>query len=210
MANWVAGTGPRRASSSPKNDCSCSLSSSCTMARATNPDRPREPTRLRTAVARSIGILTESLAAVWGMSIPTTVGIQVQTPASSSPRLLVSCSAFGPGRGSFRKPEGEPHRARPYQNRWLRCQCRGGINMARCSWALERFVKQPATSNQQITPRLPAPSRPQNSRKAPPHHGASAFHFKLSRLRLTSRYPASPWRPRRARLARGTVSMTRT
>src|SRR5688572_2224833 len=54
---------PSFRSSSPSRTLTPSRSSSWAMARATKPERPREPTRLRTASASSPGTLTESLAA---------------------------------------------------------------------------------------------------------------------------------------------------
>lgn len=57
------GTGPCVRWSSSRNSPSCSRSSSCAIARATNPESPRAPTRRRTANARALGTLTDSLAA---------------------------------------------------------------------------------------------------------------------------------------------------
>jgi hypothetical protein len=67
FANAAAETGPRASSSCERKSRSCSRSNSCAMARATNPDNPRAPTRRRTAAARSTGTLIESLAADGGI-----------------------------------------------------------------------------------------------------------------------------------------------
>src|SRR5690606_10157949 len=50
-------TAPADCSSSSRKEPSCSRSSSWEMARATKPDSPRGPTRRRTALARSWGML---------------------------------------------------------------------------------------------------------------------------------------------------------
>ena len=55
--------GPSSCSSSCSRTRTPSRSSSCVNARATNPESPREPTRLRTAAASSLGRLMESLEA---------------------------------------------------------------------------------------------------------------------------------------------------
>src|SRR5690606_26577516 len=60
-------TAPADSSSSSRKEPSCSRSSSWEMARATKPDNPRGPARRRAALARSWGMLTESLAALSDM-----------------------------------------------------------------------------------------------------------------------------------------------
>src|SRR5207248_2317385 len=61
-ASAFACTGPSSSSSSSRKTPSCSRSSSWRIARATNPERPLSPTRLRTVSARSPGTLTDSFA----------------------------------------------------------------------------------------------------------------------------------------------------
>jgi len=60
-------TGPSSASSSARNSPVALVALRGARARATKPDSPRVPTRLRTVLARSAGTLTDSFAALCGI-----------------------------------------------------------------------------------------------------------------------------------------------
>jgi hypothetical protein len=68
-ASSAGGMRPCSAFHSARSFPSRSRSSSCAMARATKPERPRDPTLRRSSSARSPGTLTESFAAGWPMGI---------------------------------------------------------------------------------------------------------------------------------------------
>jgi len=94
-------TGPNARSSSPRSSPSCSRSSSCAMARATNPESPRLPTRRRTADARALGTLTDSLAA----------GSLMTRTYPNANRATMSGKASRAGSRRFRGRLGITHRA---------------------------------------------------------------------------------------------------
>jgi hypothetical protein len=112
------------------------------MARATKPESPRAPTRLRTAAASSPGTLTESLAAGWPRAGPSPflamVGNsgQVKLSRETAPTAVERFRGVRPGASSrLGVSKWEPSAAGPSTVSRIACP---GVTDASASWPCGR------------------------------------------------------------------------